>query len=223
MAQPRNPAAPPKVEGLAADLGQTRVRLTWKPVSFPVAGYFVERRGITGAAGAETAAGAASAAAPGKWVRLNSHVTPEPLYDDYLGLTSDTKMEYRIVPVAFDNAEGPASSAVQVAVADRSVPFPPSITDASGAGGKALLSFMPASPAEKTAQFLIVRGASAKDPGVVIGDPLPAAARQFTDLYVSPGQNYWYRLVAVDKNGNRSDPSLPVAVHVGAPPAPNTP
>jgi len=219
MAQPKNPAAPPKVEGLTADLGQTRVRLTWKPVSFPVAGYFVERRGITGAAGAETA----SASAPTKWVRLNSHVTPEPLYDDYLGLSSDTKMEYRVVPVAFDNAEGPASNAVQVAVADRSVPFPPSITDASGAGGKALLSFMPASPPEKTAQFLVVRGASAKDPGVVIGDPLPASARQFTDLYVSPGQNYWYRLVAVDTNGNRSDPSLPVAVHVGMPPAPSAP
>jgi hypothetical protein len=211
MAQPKNPAPPPKVEGLTADLGQTRVRLTWKAVSFPVAGYFVERRGIISTAG------------PVSWARLNSHVTPEPLYDDYLGLSSDTKMEYRIVPVAFDNAEGPASNAVQVAVADRSVPFPPSITDASGAGGKALLSFMPASPPEKTAQFLVVRGASAKDPGVVIGDPLPASARQFTDLYVSPGQNYWYRLVAVDKNGNRSDPTPPVAVHIGAPPAPSAP
>ena len=205
LAQPKNPAAPPKIEGLAADLGQTRVRLSWKPVSFPVAGYFIERRSITGIAGAE------------KWVRLNSHVTPEPLYDDYLGGTSDAKMEYRIVPVAFDNAEGPASNSVQVAVADRSVPFPPSITDSSGVGGKALLSFMPASPSEKTAQFLVVRSASSKDLGVVIGDPLPGSARQFTDLYVSPGKNYWYRLVAVDKNGNRSDPTQPVAIHVGAP------
>lgn len=205
LAQPKNPAAPPKVDGLAADLGQTRIRLTWKPVPFPVAGYFVERRAITGAAGAE------------KWVRLNSHVTPEPLYDDYLAGASDAKMEYRIVPVAFDNAEGPPSNAVQVVVADSSVPFPPSITDSSGVGGKALLSFMPASPPEKTAQFLVVRSASAKDLGVVIGDPLPGTARQFTDLYVSPGQNYWYRLVAVDKNGNRSDPTDPVAIHIGLP------
>ena len=209
LAQPKNPASPPKVEGLAADLGQTRVRLTWKPVAFPVAGYFVERRAITGTAGAE------------RWVRLNSHVTPEPLYDDYLGGTSDAKMEYRIVPVAFDNAEGPPSNAVQVSVADSSVPFPPSITDSSGVGGKAQLSFMPASPPEKTAQFLVVRSASAKDLGVVIGDPLPGTAREFTDLYVKPGQNYWYRLVAVDKNGNRSDPTDPVAIHVGTP-TPNT-
>jgi hypothetical protein len=40
---PTNPGAPPAVTGLAADAGQTRVRLTWTPVSFPVAGYFVER------------------------------------------------------------------------------------------------------------------------------------------------------------------------------------
>jgi hypothetical protein len=60
---------------------------------------------------------------------------------------------------------------------------------------------------------------------VVIGDPLTADARQFTDLYVSPGERYWYRLVAVGKNGNRSDPTEPVAIRVGspqmvAPPAP---
>jgi hypothetical protein len=59
----------------------------------------------------------------------------------------------------------------------------------------------------------------------VIGDPLPGDARQFTDLYVSPGEKYWYRLVAVDKNGNRSDPTRPVALRVGSPqiPAPPAP
>jgi hypothetical protein len=59
----------------------------------------------------------------------------------------------------------------------------------------------------------------------VIGDPLPGNSRQFTDLYVSPGEKYWYRLVAVDKNGNRSDPTRPVALRVGSPqiPAPTAP
>jgi len=203
-AQPKNPGAPPKVEGLAADTGQTRVRLTWKPVAFPVAGYFVERRATTGFAGAEN------------WVRLNPHVTPEPLYDDYLGLSSDAKMEYRIVAVAFDNAEGPPSDAVQVVIADRSVPSEPSITGASGAEGKATVDFEPASPSEKTAQFLVLRSGRAEDIGVVIGDPLPGSARQFTDLYVSAGESYWYRLVAVDKNGNRSDPTRPVVIRVGS-------
>jgi hypothetical protein len=194
------------VDGLNADAGQTRVRLTWKPIGFPVAGYFVERRALTGAAGVEN------------WVRLNPHVTPEPLYDDYLGLSSDAKMEYRVLAVAFDNAEGPASSSVQVVLADRSLPGAPSITGSSGADGKTLLNFVPAD--EKTAQFLVLRSGREGDLGVVIGDPLPGDARQFTDLYVSPGEKYWYRLVAVDKNGNRSDPTRPVAIRVGSPQIP---
>jgi hypothetical protein len=211
MAQPQNPGAPPKVDGLTADAGQTRVRLTWKPVSLPVAGYFVERRGVTGTAGVEN------------WVRLNPHVTPEPLYDDFVGLTSDAKMEYRVLAVGFDNAEGPASASVQVVLADRSLPDAPSITGSSGADGKTLLNFVPAD--EKTAQFLVLRSGREGDLGVVIGDPLPGDARQFTDLYVSPGEKYWYRLVAVDKSGNRSDPTRPVAIRVGSPqiPAPTAP
>ncbi|MFI5114995.1 MAG: fibronectin type III domain-containing protein, partial [Terriglobales bacterium] len=207
-AQPQNPGAPPKVDGLAADIGQTRVRLTWKPVVFPVAGYFVERRAVTGAAGVET------------WVRLNARVTPEPLYDDYLGLASDAKMEYRVLAVAFDNAEGPVSASVQVAIADRSIPEAPSITGSSGADGKALVNFVPALPAERTAQILVLRSGREADLGVVVGDPLSGDARQFTDLYVSPGERYWYRLVAVDKNGNRSDPTRPVAIRVGSPQIP---
>ena len=212
-AQPSNPGSPPRVDGLTADVGQTRVRLTWKPVGFLVAGYFVERRAVSGAAGVE------------KWVRLNPHVTPEPLYDDYLGLSSDVKMEYRILAVGFDNAEGAASNSVQAVLADRSLPEAPSITGLSGADGKAILTFVPASPVEKTAQVLVVRSGNEADLGVVIGDPLPAEARQFTDLYVGTGEKYWYRLVAVDKSGNRSDPTRPVAIRVGSPdiPIPSVP
>ena len=89
-----------------------------------------------------------------------------------------------------------------VTIADRTVPEAPSITSASGTDGKAQFGFVPALPAEKTSQFLALRSGSDRDIGVVIGDPLPATARQFTDLYTSPGESYWYRLVAVDKNGN---------------------
>lgn len=60
--QAKNSGGPPKVEGLNADAGQARVRLTWKPVGFSVAGYFVERRVVTGTSGSEP------------WVRLNARV-----------------------------------------------------------------------------------------------------------------------------------------------------
>jgi len=212
-AQAKNPGVPPKVEGLTADSGQTRIRLTWKPVAVPVAGYFVERREVTGTANAE------------RWVRLNAGVTPEPLYDDPLGLASDITMEYQIVAVAFDNAEGSPSNSVQVVIADRSIPEPPSITASNGADGKSQFDFLPASPTERSAQFLVLRSGREGDLGVVIGDPLPGNARHFTDQYVRPGERYWYRLVAVGKNGNRSDPTRPIAIRVGspqlaAPPAP---
>jgi hypothetical protein len=200
--------APPKVDGLAADAGQTRVRLTWKPVDFPVAGYSVERRVV------------ASASTPEQWARLNARVTPEPLYDDMLGMTSDVTMEYHVLAVGFDNAEGTPSNSVRVIVPDISIPEPPSITAASGADGKSQINFTPALPATRSAQFLVLRSGSEADLGVVIGDPLAGDAREFTDLYVNPGESYWYRLVAVGANGNRSDPTQAVAIRVGSPELP---
>ncbi len=213
VAQAKGGMPPPKVQSLVADAGQTRVRLTWKPADFPVAGYFVERRVVA-------AGGAAEA-----WAQLNARVTPEPLYDDMLGLTSDVTVEYHVMAVGFDNAEGEPSNSVQVVVPDRSIPEPPLITAASGADGKTQISFTPAVPAARSAQFLVLRSGSETDLGVVIGDPLAGDARQFTDLYVSPGERYWYRLVAVGANGNRSDPTQPVAIRVGSPemPAPAAP
>jgi hypothetical protein len=204
-AQAKNAAAIPKVDGLAADTGETRVRLMWKAVDFPVAGYFVERRVLGAAGNAE------------QWARLNASVTPEPLYDDALGMTSGVTMEYRVSAVGFDSAMGAPSNAVQVTVADKSIPDPPMITASSGAGGKVQLSFVPAAPAGRTAQLLVLRSGSETDQGVVIGDPLAGSTRAFTDLYVSAGENYYYRLVAVGANGNRSDPTRPVAIHVGSP------
>lgn len=205
---PANTSAPPQVSGLAADAGQTRVRLTWTAVSFPVAGYFAERRALNGNAPASN------------WVRLNPHATPEPLYDDYIGLASGSSFEYHVIAVALDNAEGPASGSVQVTLADRTVPGQPTISGISGEGGKVNLSFAPGAPEERTAQFLVLRSGSAKDIGVVLGDPLPGSSRQYQDLYVSPGETYFYRLVAVDAAGNRSDPTEPLTVRVGYPQIP---
>ena len=66
----------------------------------------------------------------------------------------------------------------------------------------------------------MLRSGSAKNIGVVLGDPLPDASRQYQDLYVSPGETYFYRLVAVDAAGNRSDPTEPLIVRVGYPEIP---
>ena len=225
MIQPKSASAPPKPANVKAELGATRVHVTWNAVQFPIAGYFVERLGGTSGAGAASSAKSAMSSNSGGWVRLNSHVTPEQVYDDYFGATSDAKFSYRVVAVGYDNAESAPSDAVSVVLPDTSLPGVPVIMGADGANGKATLSFAAGEPSERTAQFLILRGGSATDLGVVIGDPLPGSSRKFEDAYVEPGNDYWYRLVAVDKSGNRSDPTSPVVIRVGAPaiPTPTAP
>lgn len=109
---------------------------------------------------------------------------------------------------------------MEVTLPDTASPPPPQLTGLDGSDGKVVLTFTPGLPDEKTHQFLIVRAGSSEDPGLVIGDPLSAAARQFEDGHVDAGQDYWYRLVAVDQTGNRSDPSRTLVVRVGSPAIP---
>ncbi len=198
----RSKGSPPAVQGFTAALGHTRVRLTWQPIA-QVAGYFVERHVMNGT--------------NNPWVRLNSHLTVEPRYDDPIGNASDVTMEYRIVAVTFDSVEGHPSTIARVTLPDISIPGPPTINSASGLDGKAQLGFEPAPPTEKVASFLVLRSGAENETGVVIGDPLPPTARTFNDLYVKPGEHYYYRIVAVGKNGYRSNPGRQVVIRIGAP------
>ena len=69
----------------------------------------------------------------------------------------------------------------------------------------------------RTSQFLVLRNTEEDDIGLVIGDPVAAATPQFSDDGVRAGHHYWYRVVALDNKGNRSDPISPAVVRVGAP------
>jgi hypothetical protein len=204
MAVPRNASPPPQVTGIKVDVGTTRMRLTWDPVPFQVAGYFVERQ----------------APGAGDWVTLNSRVTPETRFDDYVGPSPGGTLRYRVVAVAFDNQEGPPSMVAEAKLPDTVAPNPPRITSADGSGGKVELTFVAAPPAADTAQIVVVRASSPTDSGVVVGDPLPGSASSFEDTLATPGQSVFYRLLAVDAAGNRSEPSRPVAVRVGSPDLP---
>jgi len=206
-AQPMNVGKPPRPANVKADVGNSRVRLTWDAVKFPVAGYLVQRKNSD-----------LGPTAP--WSQLNPRATAEPLYDDYFGLNTSGKLVYRIIAVGFDNQESRPSDEVEAALSGQVSPPTPHILGTDGSGGKIVLSFSPALPAEKTAQFLVLRGGTPEDPGLVIGDPLPASARSFEDDHVQAGQDYWYRLVALDTSGNRSDPTLAVVVRVGTPSLP---
>ncbi|MDP2157065.1 MAG: hypothetical protein Q8K68_05090 [Nitrospirota bacterium] len=204
MAQPQSEDRSPAPEGLKAQVGNTRIRLTWEPVKFPVAGYFVYRQ----TDGSE------------HWTQFNERLTPESVYDIAFGEHNGAVFRFRVTAVGFDSKESKPSRQVEVLLPDNLSPNVPLIRAISGAGGKAVIDFVPANPEQDTHQFLILRSGSDKDLGVVIGDPLPANARRFEDPFVDAGQEYWYRIVALDKTGNRSDLSRPVVIQIGTPEIP---
>jgi fibronectin type 3 domain-containing protein len=202
-ARPANAVKPPAPTKLQLAAGSSRVRATWQPVQFPVAGYFVERQ----------------AKGDTRWTRLNARPIREALYDDYLGETYGTMM-YRVVAVGTDNKESDAGEVAQATLEDPTLPSEPTITSIDGTGGKVSLKFRANGLLARTAQFLVMRSSEAEDEGLVVGDPVPAATAQFTDDGVEAGEHYWYRVVALDAAGNRSDPSAPAVVRVGAPSIP---
>lgn len=204
MAQPRSEDYPPAPENLKAHIGNTRIRLTLDSVNFPVAGYFIYKK-VEGS---------------DNWTQMNERLTPETLYDIPFGEHNGANFSFRITAVGFDSKESKPSRHVEVILPDNLPPNTPHIRAVSGAGGKAVIEFVPANPEDDTEQFLVLRSGTDKEIGVVIGDPLPSKARRFEDPFVDAGQAYWYRIAAVDKAGNRSEPSKPVVVQIGTPDIP---
>lgn len=201
-ASPKGAAAPARPEGLTAELERTRIRLNWKaPAGSLLAGYLIERKDKNG-----------------DWARLNDRIAAETLYDDYGGAEGPATWNYRVRAVALDNQVSPSSETAEVAVPDRSLPPVPDVISGDGAGGKAVVHFRPGQPESKSAQFVVLRSGDPRDIGVVLGRPLPAAARDYTDPFVESGAQYWYRVVAIGPNGNRSEPSAALLVRIGPPP-----
>ncbi|RJQ14990.1 MAG: hypothetical protein C4560_11115 [Nitrospiraceae bacterium] len=188
----------PAPENLTAEAGQTRVRLTWEAVA-AASGYHVERR-----TGNER-----------PWSRLTGMPVPDMLYDDHTGYSPGGRFEYRVLAAGYDGQDGKPSRPVEVMLQDTVSPAPPRFIEASGEGGKVWLTFAPAAPEEDTSQVLVLRADQPDQQGLVIGDPLSGRGRQFEDRWVEPGRRYYYRLVAVDASGNRSDPGEAVGVLVG--------
>jgi hypothetical protein len=211
QAQPLAPAALAAPQGLAAQAGTSQIVLTWSAVpGADLAGYIVERR--------------ANDRSP-RWGRLNPRLIPGTRYLDLIGAGGGGSFEYRVTAVATDEGVSPPSAVLRVALRNSEPPAPPVVLAVSGAEGRVQIRFAAAEPAEKTAQVALLRADSAADAGLIVGAPVSASAGAIVDEWVHPGQAYWYRLVAFDKDGNRSAESDGYSVRVGAvtlqkPPAP---
>jgi fibronectin type 3 domain-containing protein len=203
-AHPDNADKPPAPSMLQLTVGNSRIHLSWQPVPFSVAGYYVERQ----------------TKGDSRWKRLNAILVKSTVYDDDFGAATYGSMTYRIVAVGTDNKESYPGELAPATLADPTLPDKPAITSIDGSGGKVLLKFKANGQATRTVQFLVLRSTDENDIGLVIGDQVPVATAQFTDDAVEAGDHYFYRVVALDATGNRSDPSLPAVVRVGAPPIP---
>jgi hypothetical protein len=209
MVVARAGAAPTAPLNLRATLGVQRVQLAWDAVPNAVA-YQVERTD------------------PGsdRWTPVASHTTPEPRYEDALVTGQKGVLRYRVIAVAGDNTMGAPSAILEVPLPRNWPPSAPRITGFDGTGGRVTLTFVPTGDPADTAGFYVLRGPSlAATPEVLQVQPLAASAREYTDEHVLAGEQFVYRLVAVDSALNRSEASAPVTVRVGeaslpVPPAP---
>lgn len=209
MVVARAAGAPAAPANLRAALGTQRIQLAWDPVPGAVA-YQVER----------------TDPASDRWTPLASRTTPEPRYDDPLVTGQKGVLRYRVVAVAGDNTMGAPSESLEVPLPRNAPPSAPRITGFDGTGGRVTLSFVPSGDPADTAGFYVTRASSvAAEPEVLQQQPLPATARSYTDEHVLAGEQFVYRVVAVDAALNRSEASAPVTARVGetalaAPPAP---
>ncbi len=209
MVVARAAAPPPAPPNLRATLGTQRVQLAWDPVPGAVA-YQVER----------------TDPASDRWTPLAAQTTPEPRYDDALVTGQKGTLRYRVVAVAGDNTMGAPSEVLEVPLPRNAPPSPPRITGFDGTGGRVVLNFVPTGDPEDSVGFYVLRGTSvAAPPEVLQLQPLPASARSYVDERVLAGEQFVYRVVAVDSALNRSQASAPVTVRAGeamlsAPPLP---
>ncbi|MFI4888901.1 MAG: fibronectin type III domain-containing protein [Steroidobacterales bacterium] len=188
--------------GLVADAGLSHISIRWTPVpGQSLAGYILERR----------ATGMTS-----RWARLNSRLLAEPRYLDAVGPSVGGSFDYRVTAVATDEGLSPPSELLHVALVDSAAPAAPNVISVSGADGHVQIRFVTAEPAAKTAQVALLRAESPSESGLVVGAPVAGSAGAIGDDWVRGGQAYWYRLVAFDKNGNRSAETDAFEVRVGA-------
>ena len=196
-----SPKAPAE---LKATVEPTRVILNWQAQPLPVGGYIVERR----QEGEKT------------WVRINSGLITRPEFNDAINLGDYGQRSYRVTSVAFDSRKSMPGREVSVKLPGHAPVPAPFLERIDTSAGSVKLKFKASPPRERSARLLLVRGNSADDIGLIIDSAIDAKGTAYTDRLVKPGEDYWYALIAEDREGNRSELGNKLFVIVGSPEIP---
>ncbi len=204
----RSGKAPAPPGDLTAELKTGRIILTWTPSRDDVAGYQVERS-IDG----------------GQWGLLTSVISAEPRLEDLYAQDAGGTFRYRVTAWSYDDTPSSPSDVLSVPLPDTKPPLAPIVTSIDGTGGKVTIRMTPRGGASDASAFYVLRSESYRDRGSVQNPDRPLAAKEseWTDLAVDAGRTYFYRIVSVDGAGNRSEPTEPSVVRVGAPALPTPP
>jgi len=215
---------PETVSNLTASVTERGIELRWTPPERTTSGGTIPSLASYRVYRAEVEAGAAPSATPPQGALLS--VTPAPLYRDTQFEFGPTYI-YTVRSVAqyeSDSVESADSEPVQVTPQDTFPPAPPQNVVA------VLVPATPESPAQfdlswsismepDLAGYRVYRSAEEGTLGEEQNREL-LLVPTFRDTSLLAGQRYFYRVTAVDRSGNESLPSAPVAAEVPGKPGP---
>ena len=207
---PKAKGPPPPPKDLVARVTPIKVVLAWKPPEKAYVLRYVLERCV---AGEDT------------WMRITPSHHAVTSYEDYFPLDTVGAYRYRVRSVGADAQRSKPSTEVEVTLTGKPNVAPPYLYHIDGSDGKVAIAFKPGDAARPPEHYLLVRGNTPEDQGLVIGAPIKGSKTSFTDTMVRPGEDYWYGLIAVDENGTRSmlSDKLLVRVSPGKIPQPEKP
>ena len=153
---------------------------------------------------------------------LRNEASPPVFRDD--AVQNDVRYRYQVTAVDLAQREGPASAPLDVSPADRTPPGRPEGVVAT-AGNDSVLVVWRLSPEPDVAGYHVERAQDARGPYARLTPRLvPVAQPSYVDTTATGGVQYYYRIVAVDRSGNESEPSNGALVLARdlTPPAPPT-
>ena len=220
---------PERITAVHADVTESAIELSWSVPTrtstgepFPAISEYRVYRGEIDPASADSAAKDPSQA---KWKSPLALLAPTPT-NSYRDMAFDFGKTYlytirTVIPA--DGATVESEDSVPAVVSPRDV-YPPAVPQGlvaavvrSEPNGAPEVDLSWSINAETDlAGYRVYRSEQQGTPGqVVTPDLLPSPA--YRDTSVEPGHFYWYSVTAVDRSGNESAPSAPVAVEVAQP------